>query len=324
MKSIIPVVILTALISLQVTAQPVSDYLYKLDNGITVNTERTWSQVWVQQKYANLASGDQTSPLTVNIRSLGSLISGSEYKLLDGDKEVNLKSVAPGTYKLRLTFKLSGEPGALSFIVGNIVIKPKTRTTVDLTLYDYQIMIDDTPVSLNGMSGYETDIDRCKTHTIQDIYTGIPTFYEVDKHDNPLSLAKVESDIKGKIKPGTYDVLITVKISTQAHRIWLSNFIMKPNTNYKVTINLNAGGVQYIGGNKDLTALHLYPAGTATKQAGSASPDSNLEIISYNNVRAANCVSPGMYDVLLDYGKGKKFEWRKNIVITTGSKTDIK
>jgi hypothetical protein len=184
-------------------------------------------------------------------------------------------------------------------------------------------MVDDSPATLNGMASYETDIDRCKTHTQQDIYKGIPTFYEVGKHDKPLSLAKSESEIKGQIKAGTYDVLISIGISTQTHKVWLENFTLKPDTKYKVTINLNAGGIQYTGGNKDVSALHLYPAGTAAKIATPA-PNKSLETISYDNMAIANCTSPGVYDVLIDFGKGKKYEWRKNIAITTGNKTDLK
>lgn len=324
MRTFISVMIFCAVISLQINAQQVSNYLYKLDNGVTVKTEKTWSQVWVQQNYTDMAAGDKTSPLSVNIRALGSLISGSEYKLMSGGKEVKLQGLAPGTYELRLTFKLSGEPGTLSFLIGNITIKPKTKTAVDVTLYDYQVMIDDAPASLNGMSGYETDIDRCKTHTIQDIYKGIPAFYEVGKHDKPLNLAKVETDIKGMIKPGTYDLLLTVGISNQTQKVWLENFIMKPDTKYKVTLNLNAGGIQYTGGNKDVSALHLYPAGTSVKLTGTPVPNKSMETITFENMAIANCASPGVYDVLINYGKGKKYEWRKNIAITTGSKTDLK
>lgn len=324
MQTFISVFILCAVISLQISAQPVSNYSYKLDNGITVKTEKTWSQVWVQQNYSEMAAGDKTTPLSVNIRALGSLISKSEFKLLSGGKEVKLQGVTPGTYDLRLTFKLSGKPGTLSFVIGNITIKPKTKTSVDVTLYDYQVMIDEAPASLSGMSSYETDIDRCKTHTIQDIYLGIPTFWEVGKRDKPLNIAKVESNIKGQIKPGSYDLLISVGISAQTHKIWLENFILKADTKYNVTINLNAGGIQYTGGNKEVSALHLYPAGTAAKQTGTPAPNKSLETITYDNVAIANCTSPGVYDVLLNYGKGKKYEWRKNIVVSTGAKTDVR
>jgi hypothetical protein len=71
-------------------------------------------------------------------------------------------------------------------------------------------------------------------------------------------------------------------------------------------------------------ALHLYPAGTAQKQTGKAEPIKNMESISYDNITIANCCSPGTYDVLLQYAKGSKYEWRKNIAVSTGVRTEVK
>jgi hypothetical protein len=70
--------------------------------------------------------------------------------------------------------------------------------------------------------------------------------------------------------------------------------------------------------------MHLYPAGTAATQTGTPSPVKNLETIAYDNVTVAHCCSPGSYDVLLDIGNGKKYEWRKNIAVSTGVKSEIK
>ena len=56
----------------------------------------------------------------------------------------------PGTYDLKLTFKLSGKPGTLSFVVGNVLIKPQTKTSVTITLYDYQISIAESPDPSKG------------------------------------------------------------------------------------------------------------------------------------------------------------------------------
>ena len=126
MKNIISFLVLHGGVSF-IHSQPVSNYVYKLNNGITVKTERCWNQVWVQQSYGTTNEGDKTSPLTVNIRALGDLISSSEFKLLSAGKEVKMQGAAPGTYDLQLNFKLSGKPGTLSFVVGNIVINPKTK-----------------------------------------------------------------------------------------------------------------------------------------------------------------------------------------------------
>ena len=314
---------LQAIVILTLHAQPVSDYSYKLDNGITVKTDHCWNQVWVQQTYAAMTPADKT-PLAVNIRTLGDLISGSTYKLLSAGKETKMQGATPGTYDLKLIFKLSGKPGTLSFVVGNILIKPKTKTSVSITLYDYQILIGETPAPSNGLTSYETQVDRCKSNTIQDLYFGLPSFYVKGKHDKPVTPEQSISKTSGKIKPGTYDLLISIGISGQTHNIWLENFTMKPDIKYNIATNLNAGGITYTGLNKDVTKMELYPAGTAAKQTGNPAPVKNIEIISYDNLKVSNCCSPGAYDVLLNIKNGAKYEWRKNIIIQSGLKTDVK
>jgi hypothetical protein len=323
MKKLFSIVAFQAILFISMMAQPVSDYSYKLDNGITVKMERCWNQVWVQQSYAPMASSDQ-SPLAVNMRTLGDLISGSTFKLLNNGKEVGMKGAAPGTYDLKMTFKLSGKPGTLSFIVGNVIIKPKTKTSLSATLYDYQILIDESPGTLNGLASVETFVLRCKSNTVQDNYFGIPSYYAKGDHSKAIVPDAAVSKTKTNIKPGTYDLLISIGISGQTHKIWLENFQLKPDVSYKVSTNLNAGGVIYAGVNKDVKMMHLYPAGTAATQTGTPSPVKNLETIAYDNVTVAHCCSPGSYDVLLDIGNGKKYEWRKNIAVSTGVKSEIK
>jgi hypothetical protein len=323
MKKLLSLFVFQVFVILTLQAQPVKDYTYKLDNGITIKTEHCWSQVWVQQSYAALTPNDK-SPLAVNIRTLGELISGSTFKLLSSGKETKLQGATPGTYDLKLIFKLSGKPGTLSFVVSNLLIKPKTKTSVSVTLYDYQILIAETPAPSKGLTSYETQVNRCKSSTVQDLYFGFPTFYAKGKHDRPVRPDQSTDKTSGKIKPGTYDLLIAVGISGQTHDIWLENFTLKPDIKYKISTNLNAGGIDYTGTNKDVNMMRLYPAGTATNQTGNPAPNKSIEIISYDNVKAANCCSPGTYDVLLSIKNGTKYEWRKNIIIQTGTKTDVK
>lgn len=323
MKKFFSILTLLAVMMISTQAQPVSDYSYKLNNGITVKTERCWNQVWIQQTYAPIAAGDKT-PLAVNIRALGDLISGSTFKLINAGKEIKMQGATPGKYDLKLTFKLSGAPGTISFVVNNIVIKPKTKTSVAVTLYDYQILIDESKASQKGLAKYETLVNKCKTNTTQDLYSVIPAFYAKGKHDKVIPPDEAINKTSGRIKAGTYDMLISIGISGQTHRIWLENFLMKPDINYKISTNLNAGGIAYKGGKKDVDAMQLYPAGTAAKQTGTPAPDKNLVIISYNNLKVANCSSPGTFDVLLNYKNGSKYEWKKSIVILTGTQTDVK
>ena len=322
MKYFVSFFFLQAVLILSLRAQQVSNYSYKLNNGIEVKTEHCWNQVWVQQSYEAVKPGDNTPPMSANIRALGDLISSSSFKLFSGSKEVKIQGVTPGTYDLRFTFKLSGESGSLSFVVNNILIKPKTKTVVSVILYDYLVQVESKPASLNGLASIETQINRSKSNTIQDLYWGTPSFFEVGKHDKSVAPTETSGKNKGKIKPGTYDILLSVGISWQVHKIWLNNFQMKADVNYKVITNLNSGIIAYTGGNRGIKSLHLYPAGTSAKQTGNPAPVKNLETISYDNVTASNSCSPGTYDVLLNFGN--KYEWRKNVAITTGSRTEVK
>ena len=321
MKKLLSLLILQLAIILALKAQPVKDYSYKLDNGITVKTERCWNQLWVQQDYVALKADDQ-NPLAVSTRTLGDLTSGSSFKLMRAGKEVKTKGAAPGTYDLKLAFKLSGKPGTLSFIVPNVVVKPKMKTTVTITLYDYQIFISESPTTINGLSFFDSKIIKYKGNTDQTNSVGIPMFYTKDRHDKVIPPAESVSKTSGKMKPGVYDVLISISISGQVQKVWLENFTMKPDITYSISINLNGGVIAYAGGDRDVKNLHLYPAGTAAKQTGTPSPIKNLELFRYENISANNACAPGAYDVLLAIGN--KYEWRKNLVIKTGSKTEVR
>lgn len=321
MKKLLSLLILQLAIILALKAQPVKDYSYKLDNGITVKTEHCWNQVWVQQDYVALKADDQ-NPLAVSTRTLGDLTSGSSFKLMRAGKEVKTKGAAPGTYDLKLAFKLSGKPGTLSFIVPNVVVKPKMKTTVTITLYDYQIFISESPTTINGLSFFDSKIIKYKGNTDQTNSAGIPVFYAKDKHDKVIQPVESVSKTSGKMKPGVYDVLISMSISGQVQKVWLENFTMKPDITYSISINLNGGVIAYAGGDRDVKNLHLYPAGTAAKQTGTPSPIKNLELFRYENISANNACAPGAYDVLL--AMGNKYEWRKNLVVKTGSKTEVR
>jgi hypothetical protein len=325
MKKLLFVLLILSSMILSIQGQTVSNYSYLLDNGVNVKMVHGWSHVWVQQTFEAIKEGGSATPLAINIRTLGVLtLPGSTIKLLSGGKEVKMQGAAPGTYDVKVSSKLSGRPGTLNFIVGNIIIKPKTKTSVSVTLYDYQIMIAETPGTLKGLSYYESAVSSYKGSADQNPIRGIVSFYVKGKHDAKITPDEPTSETNGKIKPGTYDVLITISISGQKQEVWLENFALKPDINYKIATNLNGGVIIYTGGNKDVKILHLYPSGTAAQQTGKPAPDKAREIISYENVILTNACSPGSYDVLLNFGRGQKYEWRKNIVINSGAKTEVK
>jgi len=231
---------------------------------------------------------------------------------------------APGTYDLKLIFKLSGKPGILSFVIGNVLIKPQTKTSVTITLYDYQVSVAESPGSLKGLSFYDLKINKFKGNTEQSSNMGILSFYAKGKHDKAIHPDESTNNTSGKIKPGTYDVLVSIGISGQAQKVWLENFTLKPDVNYMIATNLNGGIIIYTGGNKEVKNMRLYPAGTSAKQTGTPAPVKNLELGSYDNLTLTNACPPGAYDVLLTFGNGAKYEWRKNLVVKTGARTEVK
>jgi hypothetical protein len=325
MKKLLFISVFLTLLILSALGQNVTNYTYVLDNGITVKTEHCWNHVWVQQTNEAIAAGAQASPIAMNIRTLGDLIlpGSSSIKLLSGGKEVKLQGAAPGTYDLKITAKLSGKPGSLGFVVGGVVIKAGMKTNVSVTLYDYQVAIPETAGSQNGLSAFDASVICYKNSPGQTPYKLSVTFYQKGKHDAKVTPDEATSETKGKIKPGTYDVLLTIGISDEKHLVWLENFTLKPDVTYKISENLNAGVITYAGINKDIKTMLLYPSGTAAQQAGKAIPDNTREIISYDNVMSANPCRPGTFDILIGNAKGK-YEWRKNIAITTGASAEVK
>ena len=237
--------------------QTVSDCDYKFNNGIVVKTDRCWEQVWIQQSYSALPAGDNT-PLAVSIRTMGDLTSGSSFKLLSNGKEVNLKGAAPGTYDLKMSFNLSGNTGNLGFVANKIIIKPKTKTTVTVTLYNYLISISEAKGTGDGMANFDSKVITYKNCTDPNTNQAIPTFYMKGKDDNSVTPDQMTSKTSGKIKPGVYDVMVTLDLSGRKQKIWLQNFNMKPDVSYKILTNLNAGEVIYNGGNKDIKSMHFY------------------------------------------------------------------
>jgi hypothetical protein len=323
MKKIITLLIFSAVLVLSLQAQKVSNYAYKLDNGITVRTEQCWNQVWVSQSFAASNASDPT-PLALNVRTLGDLTVNTSFKLFAAGKEVKTQGAKPGIYLMKVSGKLTGKPGTINFDIGDIEIKAKNKTAVSVILYDYQVNIEEVPGSLKGVSAYSSTIERYKGTIDMSPSSGIPAFYVKGARDKPVPPEETTGNKKGKIKPGTYDLLITPGVPGRAQKVWLENFTMKPDVTYNITLNLNAGVIEYAGGIKDVKAIHLYPAGVADRQKGTAAPDRDLEIMKCDGFGSSSSCPPGTYDVLLNHNNGAKYEWKKNIAVTTGRKTQVK
>jgi hypothetical protein len=322
MKKVLVLLFISSGMILSLHGQKVSDYSYRIDNGINVKIEFGWNHVWVSQTFEPLKAPDKVVLVPV-VRTLGNLITGSSFKVFSGGKEVRIQDLKPGNCSLKESFKLSGKPGTISFTVDEITIKPQTKTTVSIVLYDYQISIEEKPESHGGQAAFTSKIERYKGNTEQNPSYGVMLLYEKGKRDKPLFPSDGKAIKTGTIKPGTYDALITLGSMERPQKVWLGNFALKPDITYNIAVNLNAGIIEYLGGNKDVKAFHLYPAGTSARQTGAPAPDKTLEIMKCEAQGSTSSCPPGTYDVLLDYS-GKKYEWRKNIAVSTGSRAQVK
>jgi hypothetical protein len=194
------------------------------------------------------------------------------------------------------------------------------KTKVSVTIYDYQIQITETPGSQQGLSAFATRVERYKGNPETNPSCGTPTFYEKGKHDTPIIPVELKSK-NGKIKSGTYDLVLTLGGMTRPQKIWLENFNMKPDVTYSITANLNAGVVEYAGTSRDVKAIQMYPAGTSDRLKGATTPEKNLEIVRCEGMGISVPCPPGTYDVLIT---GTRSEWRKGIVVKTSGKSQIK
>jgi hypothetical protein len=322
MKKIALLLLFLAVTIQALQSQKVSNYTYHLTNGINVKTEKCWNNVWIDQKFEPLKPGEQ--PLSLNVRTLGDFSAGSSFKLLSGGKEVKLQGIKTGTYTLRMTYKLSGKPGTLTFDVDNIQIKAQNKTVVSITLYEYQILVDETPGTHNGLAFFESHVQGFKGNTDQSMNRISPAFYQKGNHEKAIVPDQKTGENNGKIKPGTYDVLVSFESPQRTQKVWLENFTLKPDLGYKITVNLNGGIITYSGGNKEVKAMHLYPAGISAQQIGTPAPDKNSEIMRCDNPSGTFACPPGTYDVLLNFQNGAKYEWKKNIAVSTGSRAYVK
>ena len=324
MKNFTIPLLLLAICILPIQAQKVSNYSYILDNGIVVKMDNDWGNVWVQQSQDAFKPSEPQESVVISVRTMGDLTQGTAFKLLKNGKSVSVKNAAPGTYDLSITSQLSGKPGTLSFDVNGIVVKAKMKTTVTITIYGYQFNIVESAGSFNGLANYASEVEKFKGSKERSPKCGIPAFYPKGVHSSAVNPSVKTNDLSGKIKPGTYDVQLSLDVCGYKQKIWLENFSLKPNVSYKISTNLNAGEVSYAGVTRDVKRLHMYPAGTAARQQGAAKPDNSSELICYDPATSVFPCPPGVYDVLIEIGNGANYMWRKNIVVRTGSRSYIK
>lgn len=324
MKTNVIAIMVFAVFFIPLEAQKVSNFSYKFDNGTVITMEKDWGHVWVQQRQDAFAPNEDPQSVVISVRTMGDLSKGSTFKLTSGGKDVRMKDASAGTYDLKVTTALAEMPGSISFDVNGIVVKPKMKTTVSITIYSYQVYISEAQANNNGLAGYDSKVYKYKGNSQTSPTCGRPEFYPKGNHQAAISPDQKTDALSGKIKPGTYDVRLTFDVCGSEQKIWLNNMTFKPNVNYKINTNLNAGDIAYGGTVRDVSKIHMYPAGTADRMQGVAKPDKTREILCYDPANQRYPCPPGSYDVLLNIGNGTRYQWIKNFIVRTGTRADVR
>ncbi|MRR09959.1 hypothetical protein EG831_07800 [bacterium] len=306
-------------------AQTVTNYSYKLDNGIKVVTERGWNWCRATQSFANQERPGPTGSLTVAVSAVGDLIAGSEVKVLKAGAEVDPATLAPGSYDLRVACPLSSATkGTISFDVAGVAVKPGMDTRVAVSLHDVQVAVDEKPEQRKGLAYYETKTNRYQGNWEQNGNWSLPRFYAPGDHKAKIAPDEPGGDYYGKIKPGTYDICLDIFTRAGGHLIWLENLSLKPDAGHRIVTNLNAAEVAYTGGKFEVKMLHFYPAGTAAKTKGKPRTDKRTERFAIEGPDHVTPCPPGTYDVLVDFSYGLRYEWRTGVTLEVGRKAEIK
>ncbi len=302
--------------------QTISNYEYKFDNGMKMVTEKGWNLVNISQTFNILDTARTKSPLLIKVNSIGDLISESKFKVFKDSSEVNPEIAAVGSYKLSVECRLLQNNGSISFEVNDVVIKEKLQTILTISVHNTEILIQESNAYNNGLMVYETYVIK---NTGQNGIETTPHFYAPGTVSPEIPPAEALDHYLGKNKPGIYDIKtnIELKMTGFSHIIWLQGITLKPDIRYVFSFNLNVGELRYSGGDSNVKAVHLYPAGTANKLKGVAKPQKNIEVFGFERPSWFTISPPGTYDILLEYGPQIKYEWRKNVVCKVGEQTDI-
>lgn len=330
MKYLLPMIAFTGLVfaapqnTTKTQQLKVSQYRYDLENGITVKVEKGWGYVSAQQHTS--PGDDGVDPFGVSVEPVGNSAASAEIEIYaKNGKKVSPADVTAGSYYLNIVCDVAGG-GKIRFRVDGIQIREKTQNRITVALYQIGVSVTERAIPHKGLAHYESRVSRFSGNPEQNLNWGLPAFYKKGNHKKKIPPAEAMTDYSGRLKPGKYDVLISVEIGHTGftNKVWLEGIEFAADKSYQITTNLNAGEVVYVGGKTEVKALHLYPRGSAGRQTGTAKREKKSEILTYEAVTHVQACPPGVYDVLLDYGNGQKYEWLPGIKILSGNRTGIR
>lgn len=315
-------------------ALQLTDYSYRLTNGIRITPENGWRKTEATQDFTNGVFVSNRGAVQVDFTVIGDLVDDHpEITLSSSSKPKNSVKLNAGTpsadlnkgkYNAFIKFPLQLKNGTITFRINDVIVKENTLTLVRVTINDIQVAIVEAPGEGWKQSEYNFTTYWAKGNMDGGGYTGYPTVFKAKDHFQMVTPVEIASDTKAKMRPGTYDFYLDTDISKAKFRYtcWIENVKMESNTTYQFRCNLNGSRVRTGIADDNPKQIGFYPPGTAAKQK----PRVNKKLIRYTVVepwKSAVCPT-GTYDVLLSFDYGAKMEWRENVVFKYGEETVIK
>lgn len=308
-------------------ARSVTDYRYALENGIEVVTDHGWNFVFVYEQTEEF-DDEQKAELKLEARSVAGMLAGKntfELMTSDGQRTAGLEGrpgvyhVDPGAYSAACTLPLEDGKGEISFHIEDIKAVAGESTTLSAVFNEVGIELAEEADAKGGLATYGA---LSRIHDGERGPTIYPHMYRSGSHDDELDPAESINDQTHRIAPGTYDLFLEMDISCAGfkYRIWLNGIELKKDTRTNVTVNLHGSEIEVrsASGNRP-DMIHFYRKGAANEIG--LEEDKDLELYS---IEGPGCACPaGTYDILLNYGYGERYEWKKSVPCRIGKKALI-
>lgn len=315
---------------LTLNALEVTDYIYKFDSGMKVEVENGWNFTRVHQQIDSLDE-EESCGLKISFKEVGDLISGeSRIKIMSTegdtaypwDEKMEYYELSPGTYNISCKLQLQTRNGYIGFNIPGAVVKETMKTHISVVINDVQVLIRKEADNANGLGTYRTET-RVYKNAEEGGPTGYPKIYPAGNHSAEISPLESPNDITHRVKPGIYDLFVEIDISWAGYkyRVWLNNFELIKDIRKTAILNLNGSEITVNCEDECPSMIHFYPRGTADKLG--LKEDKSKEIYSLESPKGENPCPGGTYDILLNYGYGSRYEWRKAVNCEVGTLTII-
>jgi hypothetical protein len=350
-KQTFMVLSLLAMLAAGLSAQKIASYSYASADGLAVRMEKTWAGANVSQVFSEseTPAGAASRVLfeidwKAEISAISQEIWLSNAKGALVDRPVPgkpSKALPAGSYNAAVVVNY-GEWGLARFNLTGIVLKPapaaaraaagakrapsarSTLTTLKLDFNLPLVKFSKKPTPLQGLARYESVTWWAPGKRDGAGYIGRPSLFPPGVKDPHKRLKpQVGAEQWGAVKPGSYDLLLSVEFgrSGQGSEIRIPGMKLLPNFDLRVDLVLNGSAI-LVKGETVPPTIRFYPPGTAGKARKPAGAPGQA-LWSIDDPGTKTVCPPGDYDILYDYEKENRIEWRPGVRLEAGSLVEL-